>query len=374
MSKTKIPTKVCTLLWVKAGGRCQYEGCNTPLWRDEVTKVTFNTSYIAHIIADEPGGPRGDPMLSPRLAKDINNVMLLCDQHHRMIDKEDVPGHPAERLREMKRKHEERIEILTGIQPDKASHIVLFGANVGAQSPLLNYQAVSVAMYPEWYPASDKPTLLSLVNSLEKDCSPNYWPMQLQHLQSQVDGTLRPLIRSNDVRHLSVFALAPQPLLIQLGVLLNDILPMTLYQKHREPDTWRWQDGDDIAYSIRETRRNPTIVALNFSLSATVTNDRIEKVLGQDCTIYTFTHEHPNNDFLKTRQLLGSFRVQMRRLFDKIKAEHDHDTVLHVFPAMPVAAAVEFGRIWMPKADMRMTIYDENKSLGGFVKTIDIHF
>jgi hypothetical protein len=64
----------------------------------------------------------------------------------------------------------------------------------------------------------------------------------------------------------------------------------------------------------------------------------------------------------------------MRRLFDKIKAEHGHDTVLHVFPAMPVAAAVEFGRIWMPKADMRMTIYDENKILGGFVSATDIHF
>lgn len=374
MSKTKIPKNVSTLLWVKAGGRCQYEGCNIPLWRDEVTKVAFNTSYIAHIIADEPGGPRGDPTLSLQLANHISNLMLLCDQHHRMIDKEDVSGHPIDRLIEMKRKHEERIEILTGIQPDKASHIVLFGANVGTHSPLLNYQAASAAMYPEWYPASDKPTLLSLVNSFEKDSSPNYWPMQLQHLQSQVDGALRPLIRSNDVRHLSVFALAPQPLLIRLGVLLNDILPMNVYQKHREPDTWRWQEGGDITYSIRETRRNPTIVALNFSLSATVTNDRIEKVLGQDCTIYTFTHEHPNNDFLKTRQHLGSFRMQTRRLFDKIKAEHGHDTVLHVFPAMPVAAAFELGRIWMPKADMRMTIYDENKSLGGFVKTIDTHF
>lgn len=373
MSKTKIPSNVVKLLWLKAGGRCEYEGCNNPLWRDDVTKRVFNSSYLAHIIADEPGGPRGDPMLSPQLAKDINNLMLLCDRHHRLIDKTDVEGHPVERLSEMKRKHEERIEIQTGIQPDKSSHILLYGANVGIHSPVLNYQIVSGVMYPEWYPASDKPTTFSLINSLEKDSSPNYWPSQLQHLQSQVDGALRPLIRSNDIRHLSVFALAPQPLLIQLGILLNDILPMNVYQKHREPDTWRWQEGDDITYSVRETQRNPEIVALNLSLSASVTNDRIEKVLGQDCTIYTLTHENPNNDYLQTKQHLSAFRTIMRGLFNQIKAEHGHNTNLHVFPAMPVAAAVEFGRIWMPKADMRMSLYDENQKLGGFVHAFHIN-
>lgn len=373
MGKTKIPSNVVKLLWLKAGGRCEYEGCNNPLWRDDVTKRVFNSSYLAHIIADEPGGPRGDPMLSPQLAKDINNLMLLCDRHHRLIDKTDVEGHPVERLIEMKRKHEERIEIQTGIQPDKSSHIILYGANVGIHSPMLNYQIASGAMYPEWYPASDKPTILSLNNSLEKDSSQDYWPLQFQHLQSQVDGTLRPLIRINDIRHLSVFAVAPQPLLIQLGILLNDILPMNVYQKHREPDTWRWQEGDDMIYSMKELRRNPATVALNISLSATITNDRIEKVLGQDCTIYTFTHENPNNDYLQTKQHLGAFRTTMRRLFDQIKAEHGHNTILHVFPAMPVAAAVEFGRIWMPKADMRMSLYDENQKLGGFIHVFHIN-
>ena len=53
------------------------------------------------------------------------------------------------------------------------------------------------------------------------------------------------------------------------------------------------------------------------------------------------------------------------------KARHGL-TELHVFPVMPVAAAVEFGRVWMPKADMPLTIYDQNKGREGFYKTIQI--
>ena len=61
----------------------------------------------------------------------------------------------------------------------------------------------------------------------------------------------------------------------------------------------------------------------------------------------------------------------MRSLFDRIKAEHGEDAVLHVFPAMPASLAVELGRVWMPKSDLAMTIYDNNRA-AGFVPTITI--
>ena len=39
---------------------------------------------------------------------------------------------------------------------------------------------------------------------------------------------------------------------------------------------------------------------------------------------------------------------------------------------MPVALAVDFGRIIMPKADLKMEIYDENQNLGGFERAISL--
>src|SRR5690349_12075783 len=114
MSITGIPRDIIFRLWGKAAGRCEY--CNTPLWLDSMTKHEFNNAYVAHIIADSPDGPRGDPILSKQLKADISNLMLLCDHHHRLIDVADVAGHSVERLRSMKALHENRIYVVSGIE------------------------------------------------------------------------------------------------------------------------------------------------------------------------------------------------------------------------------------------------------------------
>jgi hypothetical protein len=44
---------------------------------------------------------------------------------------------------------------------------------------------------------------------------------------------------------------------------------------------------------------------------------------------------------------------------------HGEHAVIHVFPALPVPAAVEVGRAWMPKADLPMIIYDRNRRRRG---------
>lgn len=40
--------------------------------------------------------------------------------------------------------------------------------------------------------------------------------------------------------------------------------------------------------------------------------------------------------------------------------------------AMPVACAIELGRVWMPKADMEMVLYDYNTALDEDVPVITI--
>ena len=61
MSKTPISEKNQNLLWAISGGRCENEGCNTPLYMDILTKKKNKKAYIAHIVADRPDVPRGEP-------------------------------------------------------------------------------------------------------------------------------------------------------------------------------------------------------------------------------------------------------------------------------------------------------------------------
>ena len=50
---------------------------------------------------------------------------------------------------------------------------------------------------------------------------------------------LKPLVGREDKDCVSVFALAPQPLLEKLGTKLTDLHKVKVYQKHRELDTWK---------------------------------------------------------------------------------------------------------------------------------------
>ena len=59
-ARKAIPQGIVRKLWVKSGGRCQYDGCNTPLWKDSLMQKDLNKSYVSHIVAASVDGPRGD--------------------------------------------------------------------------------------------------------------------------------------------------------------------------------------------------------------------------------------------------------------------------------------------------------------------------
>lgn len=374
MSESNIPPKVSTRLWGKAAGRCQYRGCNKPLWIDGLTKFEFNSAYLAHIIADKPNGPRGDVEWSDKLGKDISNIMLLCDVHHRLIDKQDVEGHPVELLREMKEEHENRIALITEMDADRESHIVLFGTNIGGHSSPLNLNEVYPAMKKEKrYPANRNPIALNLDNSLFKDEDEFFWTVERANLQKQFKEKIEFLLLSHSVKHVSLFGLAPQPLLMELGKLFSDIPIVDVFQRQREPEpTWVWDEDIDTEYIIKRPKEIKEKVALIISLSATISEDRITKVLGDDISIWTITIDVPENDFLKSKKQLSEFRRVFRKLLDEIKYKHGQENAINIFPAAPVAINVEIGRVWMPKADLPLVVYDQNHKTNGFQYALTI--
>ena len=372
MSVTSISDKNKYMLWSISGGRCQYRGCNKILHTDILTKRNFNQSYIAHIVADSPGGPRGCSTRSVQLADDISNLMLLCDTHHRLIDRDDVAGNPESLLVEMKTEHENRIANACAIAPDKQSHIVTLNMNIGVHTPNVQYSIVSQYLAPDYYPAEAKNIDLGIINSLNKDSDPNFWSDELRNLNQKFERFLFPLLNSGEIKHISLFPFGPMPILMKLGTMLNDIYSVDIRQKRRNPDTWKFEDHTDTVYKLELAAEVKTNIALKIELSDIITDERITSVLGEDTSIYSIKIDHPDNDFVKSRKQIADFGEKMKEAFREIKRLHGQEAILNIFPAMPVSLAVQLGRVWMPKADLSMTIFDQNRELGGFVKAIDI--
>ncbi|MGV2978944.1 SAVED domain-containing protein [Camelimonas sp. ID_303_24] len=382
MAGTKIAPKVEYALWARSAGRCQYRGCNENLVGDLLAGKTMGKfGYKAHVIGDVPksgsgvGGPRYDPVRSAALAGDISNLMLLCGRCHKKVDVDYKDDHPEDVLLAMKEEHERRVEIQTSIMPDRASHVLRFGANIGSNQALVSKQDIFDAMLPERSPDNDGRAIdLDMPGFSFEDTEPAYWQGLRENMRRQFDAQVRGRIERQEIRHISVFALAPMPLLIELGRLLGDIPNVSVHQRHREPETWKWQmDGPSIDFIVHEPK-SPTgnVVALKLGVSATLNDDRIVSVLGTGTAIWSITAADPGNDAMRRPEDLVSYRRILRGIYDRIKAAHGEEANIHVFPAVPVSVAVETGRVWMPKADLPLLIYDQNRKNGGFFAALEI--
>lgn len=369
-----IKQAVESMLWGRAAGRCGFTGCNKILSRSSVTQEQVNTSQKAHIYSFKAAGPRGHEKITDEELNDVGNLILVCHECHRKIDQHlDGGRYQASLLRQMKASHERRIEIVTGIDPGRQGHVLFYGANIGEHSSPFEFNEAAAAMFPDRYPAEAAPIILGITDSSLQDRLPDFWPSEARQLATRFEQRVRERVAQRDIDHLSLFALAPQPLLVLLGTLLGDIVPADVYQRHREPSTWSWPTAaSPLTFEVREPESFDGPPALVLALSATVTPDRIQSVLGSQVSIWTVSVPQPGNDIIKSREHLAQLRRVLRGLFDRIKAVHGQTTTLHVFPVASVSAAVEFGRARMPKADMPWCIYDQSNQLGGFVPTISV--
>jgi hypothetical protein len=351
-------------------------GCNKILSRSSVTQEHVNASQKAHIYSFKAAGPRGHEAITEDELNDVGNLILVCHECHRKLDQHlDGGRYQAPLIQQMKANHERRVEIVTGIDASRRSHILFYGANVGEHNSHFEFNEAAGALFPGRYPAEATPIVLGLKDSSLKDRSAEFWRTEARQLVSRFEQRVRERVSQGEVEHLSVFAIAPQPLLILFGTLLGDIVPADVYQRHREPTTWAWPSAaEPLAFQVSEPETFDGPPALVLGLSGTVTRDRIESVLGADTRIWNVTVARPGNDIIKSREHLAQLRRLLRSLFDRIKAVHGQTTTLHVFPVASVSAVVEFGRARMPKADMPWRVYDQISELGGFVPAIDIPF
>ena len=103
-----ISQKSIKLLWANAAGLCAFPDCRERLALSEAGKFAAHTiGEMAHICGDKPGSNRHDPDQSAEERDDYENLVLLCPNHHRIIDqKENEAQFLVEKLRRLKAEHE----------------------------------------------------------------------------------------------------------------------------------------------------------------------------------------------------------------------------------------------------------------------------
>ena len=108
------------ILFQRSGNRCAFPGCNNQLdFPANQQDGAVVLSEVCHIVSRAKHGPRFDDALPMEERDKYENLILLCREHHTIVDRQPAT-YTAERLREIKSKHEqllsEAIEKAIGIQ------------------------------------------------------------------------------------------------------------------------------------------------------------------------------------------------------------------------------------------------------------------
>lgn len=102
-------------LWVRSGNECAFPECRRKLIAEigaysvESNGDSVTLGEEAHIVADNNSGPRADPSMPQSIRDSYPNMILLCEEHHKVVDAANGKFFSVEQLRMFKAEHEEDV-------------------------------------------------------------------------------------------------------------------------------------------------------------------------------------------------------------------------------------------------------------------------
>lgn len=103
-----ITDKTRKILWGRSGNLCAFCKARLVLHASQEDRESV-VGDECHIVSGAPGGPRHDPNFPPAEIDSLDNLLLLCRVHHKLID-DQAETFSAVSLRELKGNHEKWVE------------------------------------------------------------------------------------------------------------------------------------------------------------------------------------------------------------------------------------------------------------------------
>ncbi|WP_350247512.1 SAVED domain-containing protein [Rhodococcus sp. D-6] len=359
-------------VWVAAGGRCTF--CKEFLAEDETTGQSVFIGQLAHIVGAtrQKGSPRGGSSKTPKQRAMPENLMLLCPGEHKVIDTfEHWSTYDEKQLLAFKQQHERDVRELTGLLRKPKSTVIRVSGSIRDHAVDFSKQAVIRALlreqrFPDFSLHNDSQNCEVDLrpHDGEDDSDDTYWKSTKLTLEKR----LRPLnnhLKTKEIDHISVFALARIPILIQLGVLLDDITNVTVHNRRRgSGEGWGWYAegrSKNLTFGVTEVPGEGDPV-VTFSISGPVDLDALPVEL-QGKPRYDIRAEgvklHPK--ILQSSEDLEALIDRWREVLATIEADHRNQPISLVL-AVCAAAAVEIGRAHMTAAHAPLRVFDRIKN------------
>jgi hypothetical protein len=368
----KLSDKAIQQIWHDAGGRCMFEGCGKDLGRTSLSTRLSRIAYLAHIVAADKDGPRGDPALSLALSDAPENIMLMCDEHHRYIDRIAVDQFPATRLNAMRSAHVRFVEgQLNALAYPRTQGVALFSniANIPTAASDRDMQDAMLDMRLCPLTAIEYP-----LSGFHRDdrLSPDFW----RHLLHQHELSITGLVRQFNGTHptqerfasLSVFPLTAVPLLFLGGRIVGEGRPVKVFQYDFARGSFRWdqtraaQPHGSFFFEAPQDRANCTEVVLSIELTAELDVSALPPELAsgiQDGSVpwLRIRASSPGGRCIGHPDDLDQFTAAAREALmfaqDKLRAHR-----VHLFGIAPASSLFRYGQLLRPGHHSTHVLYD----------------
>jgi hypothetical protein len=370
----EIPKDVALKVWADAGARCMFEGCPEDLSHIPLYTKEARIGYLAHIVASDPGGPRGDPVLSHQLSKDRENVMLMCDAHHRLIDVFAPDAFSVTRLRAMREAHTTHVRrCLDALRYPQVRVATLFAdlANLPTSFRESELNEAVLAIGRAMRPSG----VVHYIRRTQRDDRRglDFWT----HYLHEHENDIRELVSSFRRRdtetapkgEVAVFPLHHVATLMLAGRIIGEAQAVHVFQYHRERQTWMWEAGaapqEDGFFSLSglDDREAPEVL-LTLELTATVDEnalpDRLRAAVADGCLPWVrIRAREPSYACIRhpvdLDRFMGVARTAINRIQDVVRARQ-----VHLIAISPASTVFCFGQMLQPGHHPTYSVYDRS--------------
>lgn len=342
-------------------GRCMFQGCGAKLNIDEITGTQGTYGVLAHNVAASESSTRGIPFFSYQLSNDPTNILLLCEKHHRLIDKVAGAEYTASKLSQMRQNFIAECEELLDSLSFSPMPVYLFfwpvNQNIPQSPSKLDVANCLRPLKAILYKDKD---LIHEASQAQLRATPDdfYKYHFLEDFECQTSQLLRQA-KSHD-KKIAIFGFGPMPCLIALGSKLGNkgkFIPMLMY---RDGSCWMWPNPQctEKTYEIDSIKEvnSSTQVTIRLNLTAEPEPSKIKaEELNFPIINITAKPEYLGNGAIRNPERGLSFMQNIHKLLHELKGKGVEK--IHVLPCASNAACIWFGQAF-DLNHPEMVVYD----------------
>lgn len=349
-------------VWARAAGRCVL--CSSYLLGGERSYFhTASHGEVAHNVGATSGkrSPRGT---TSDLTKDerasSENLLLLCHRCHRNVDAEGAENVYTEaHLKAKKLAHEERVRKVTDHATVHETAVLRVTGRIrGRFAPATDRQIAEALFNEDLRFAGEHPRDSTFTVEAKADETDEWvWKQGAQEISRKVAQ-----LHDSPCGTVSVFAMAPIPLLVHLGSELDDKTDVRLFQRFRgeEDLSWTWRNAPPRVPEFELSSSSPDgdvrDVVVAVSITGPVGADRAPETLVGLPQIH-LSAKSPSPDVIQTKAALNTFAQAWRDALNQVEAHYPRCERIHLLAAVPLVAAIACGRHHMRDAHPSMVVY-----------------